>query len=414
MRGNRDFNLFWVMQTLSAAGSSFSSVAIPLLVLQATGSVAQMGLVTGAAGLASIGAGVFAGVLVDRVDRRALLIGCDAVRAVAYALIPLVWLASPQLWLVYAVVPLGAVLAMVFQVGYVTVVPNLVSADRITQANGRLYASYAAAGVVGPMLAGVVSGLFGPATAIGIDAITFGVSALGLCFVRFRPRSAVQPAAAESAAEPVAASRASWRDLLVGVRFLWQHPVLRTLTVLLSLLTFLSLGLTDLVIYRVKHDLGQSDAVVGYATAAGSVGVIVAALVVAPARRRLGFGTCWIGSQVLCGTAVACVGLTDSVAVLALLGTSYFFGISTAGICSMSLRQEVTPDHLLGRVTSAFWTIHSALGPIGAAVLTAAAARYGVPAVCLVAGAAVLVIAVGATFTPVRQRRPEQLAPVYK
>ena len=67
----------------------------------------------------------------------------------------------------------------------------------------------------------------------------------------------------------------------------------------------------------------------------------------------------------------------------------------------MSLRQEVTPDHLLGRVTAAFWTIHFSLGPLGAALLTWAAGHFGVMAACLASGAACLVIGAAALATPI-------------
>jgi hypothetical protein len=73
----------------------------------------------------------------------------------------------------------------------------------------------------------------------------------------------------------------------------------------------------------------------------------------------------------------------------------------------MSLRQQVTPDHLLGRVTSAFWTVHFSLGPVGAAVLTWTAGRYGVGRACVAAGAGCLLIAAAALFTPIRQPTPE-------
>jgi hypothetical protein len=87
--------------------------------------------------------------------------------------------------------------------------------------------------------------------------------------------------------------------------------------------------------------------------------------------------------------------------------TTYTFAVGLAGICSMSLRQQVTPDHLLGRVTSAFWTIHSALGPIGAALLTAAVARYGTTVILLAAGLALVVLTLAGALTPIRQSRPE-------
>ena len=228
---NRDFPLFWFIQALSALGDSFSLIAIPLLVLHATGSIAKMGLLTGLAGAALIVAGIFAGALVDRVDRRTLLIGCDLARAVVYALIPLVWLHSPQIWLLFVVAPIGGAVGMIFQVGYVAAVPNLVDPAHITRANGQLYASYAAAGIGGPLLAGLVSGMFGPTAAIAIDANTFAVSALGLCFVRLRALANPQtgeparppasepigtPAGPPAAAPANTSARSSWSDLLVG------------------------------------------------------------------------------------------------------------------------------------------------------------------------------------------------------
>uniref|UniRef100_UPI00374DFE89 MFS transporter n=1 Tax=Clavibacter michiganensis TaxID=28447 RepID=UPI00374DFE89 len=102
----RDFGTFWAAQTLSFLGDAFALIALPLLVLQATGSVARMGLLTAVGGAASVFAAVFAGAVVDRVDRRKLLIVCDLVRMVLYGLVPLVWLFGPQIWLLYVVLPL--------------------------------------------------------------------------------------------------------------------------------------------------------------------------------------------------------------------------------------------------------------------------------------------------------------------
>ena len=398
LRRNRDFNVFWFAQTLSVAGDSFSYVAIPLLVLHATGSVTQMGLLTGAAGAASIAAGTIAGTIADRIDRRRLLIVCDLARAVLYGLIPLCWLLSPQVWLLYAVVPVGAAFGMVFQVAYATAVPNLVGGEQITEANGRLFATQSAAWTAGPMLAGLVSGAFGPAAAIGIDAASFAVSAAGLALCRLRVSA--RPAERQS----------PWRDFIAGARFLWRHPVLKTLTVLLSCFIFLQVGLTDILIYYLKADLGRSDGVVGYVLAVAAVGTVVGSALVAALRRSLGFGVCWIGSYVLFGVAIGLVGLTTAVPVVAALLASAMFFISVAGICSMSLRQQVTPDHLLGRATATFWTIQRALSPLGAALLTAATARVGVTQVLLCAGAACVLIGVSAVFTPIRLTHPERLA----
>ncbi|MEN3537521.1 MFS transporter [Microbispora sp. ZYX-F-249] len=394
---DRNFTVFWGSQTLSVAGDSFALIAVPLLVLHVTGSVAQMGLLTGVASAASVVAGVFAGVLVDRLDRRLLLIWCDVARMALYGIVPVAWAFGPQIWLLYVVLPLCEAIGMVFQVAYVTAVRGLVGPDRITEANGRLGATAAAAGVGGPLLAGVVAGWFGPTAAIAINAASFGVSALGVLSIRLGRQPS--PAPQEE--------RGSWRELLAGARFLWRQPVLRALTVLLSFFIFLTLGLTDVLIYHLKHDLGQADGAVGAVLAIGALGTVAGSLLVGLVRRRLGFGASWIGAISLAGLAIAGLGLSAHVPAAAATAAVYLACVSVAGICSMSLRQQVTPDHLLGRVTAAFWTIHFSLGPAGAAVLTWGAQHHGVAVVCLLAGVACLLIAVAAFFTPIRQQNPE-------
>ena len=181
---DRRFCVFLTSQTLSVAGDSFALIAVPLLILRATGSVAQMGLLTGAAGAAAVVAGIFAGILADRLDRWILMAACDLARMVLYGLIPLAWALDPQVWLLYVILPLCAALGMIFQVGYVTVVPALSGPARITEANGLLYASPVGGRVAGPLLAGLVSAALGPASAIAVDAASFAVSAAGVLLVR--------------------------------------------------------------------------------------------------------------------------------------------------------------------------------------------------------------------------------------
>ncbi|MFG2008489.1 MFS transporter [Micromonospora sp. NPDC048868] len=401
---DRNFGAYWAAQSLSAAGDSFAYIAVPLLVLHATGSVAQMGLLTAAAGAASVGAGIFGGVLVDRYDRRKLMITADLARLVLYGLIPLAWLGGPQVWLLFVVLPICEAAGMVFQVAAVTAVRNLVDRPRITEANGRLQATFAAAAVLGPLLAGVVSARFGPTAAIAINAASFALSAFGLWLVRLRRSDEGATAGGTAAREGRLA------EFLAGARFLWRQPVLRSLTVLLSVFIFLTYGFTDVLVYHVKHDLGGSDGTVGTVLGLAALGTVVGALLVAPLRRRRGFGITWIGAHAMCGLAIVGIGVVGSVRGVTVLTAVYLCGVSVGGICSMSLRQEITPDHLLGRVTSAFWSTHYALGPAGAAVLTWAAGRYGVTAVTVVAGAGCLLVAVGGLFTPIRRAGSEPVA----
>src|SRR5579884_3662290 len=94
---NLHFNLFWLGQSLSDLGDAFAILAFPLLILQATGSVVQMGLVTGTFSVGRLLVGIFAGPIVDRYNRRALMVGCDFMRFLLFASIPVCWwLVGPQ------------------------------------------------------------------------------------------------------------------------------------------------------------------------------------------------------------------------------------------------------------------------------------------------------------------------------
>lgn len=402
---NRGFNILWAGQTLSVLGDSFALVALPLLVLQATGSVAQMGLVTGVNGIGQLVAGVFAGVIVDRVDRRRLMIICDVARCALYALIPLWWaLRGPAFWLIYLVVAGASLLSMGFQVAYMTVVANLVDRAQITDANGRLQATYAIAYVVGPALAGLVSARTGPVVAIGLDAASFAISALSLVFIRLRVVSTAEGSAAR-------ATESRFSELIAGARYLWQEPTLRAITWLTSLEGLLIGGALDLFIFHLKHDLAQGDSAVGLTLGLASIGAALGSAVAPWLRRRLGFGVTWIAGFATSGLALALVGPAPNVALVAIFASGFTLGDSVRAILQISLRQELSPDHLLGRVTAAFWTIGAVPISLGAALTAAVAQRFGAPAVLFGVGVGVLALALLAIATPVRVARPEDRWP---
>ncbi|MCF3182549.1 MFS transporter [Streptomyces polychromogenes] len=407
---NRDFTVFWLGQALSVIGGSLSLVALPMLVLEATGSLVQMGLITVVTGATGILTGLFAGHVVDRSDRRRLMIVCDLARAVLLGAVPLVWLtAGPLMWPLYVLTVLVTALKTVFDVAYVTAVPQLVGTGELTAANSRLMGTFALGTLAGPIAAGFITAGPGGEWALGIDGATFLVSAVSLRWVTFGRHA--QPADETPAPAPASPGGRLREVFAVGFRFLWGHALLRPLTVLLTLLTFVTMGATDLLIYRVQEDLRQDAATLGYVLAVSGLGVIAAALAAGRLRRVLGFGPCWLGAVGLIAVAVAGVGLSGSVPVIAVLGAVFMFGTTLGGITSMTLRQEVTPDALLGRVTSAFWTVHNAAGPVGAAVLTGLGARYGVPAVSVAGGVLCLLILGAGLATPLRSaRRPPAAA----
>ncbi len=400
LRTNRNFNIFWLGQSLSNAGDAVALIAMPLLVLHVTGSVAQMGFVTATVGVAMLIAGIVAGPIADRVDRRRFMILCDLARMVVYAAIPLGWwIAGPQRWLIVFTAGFGAFFGMCFSVTYITAIANLVDRDQVTDANGRLQASAAVASVIGPALAGLIAARFDPAAALGIDSFSFALSAASLACIRLRkadtPRSDTL-------------SMGGVAELLAGVRFLWQQPVLRTLTWMIAGFSFLTMGGLDLFIFHLTHDLGQGDRAVGLVFGVASSGAIAGGLLAAPARRRWGFAVCYLGSVIVEGVLLAGIGLAPTVAFMLPLTVGFMLLEILKGVNSIAVRQQVTPDHLLGRVTAAFWTINSAPGPLGAALFTALAAQRGAPAVLILMGAGFSAIALLGLRTPARSRRPEE------
>jgi MFS family permease len=285
-------------------GDAFALVALPLLVLELTGSVAKMGLLTAATGAVQIAMGLSAGWIMDRFDRRQIMILCDVGRAILFALVPF-WGATigPSMALVYTVTVLAAALAGLFAVGCVTAIPNLVNPERVTEANGRLTASQGVCFVLGPALAGLVCARFGPATAVGMNALSFLASALSLAAIRIG-RGRADPFAA--------AAHRGGGGALDGVRFVLRHPVLRAAVLCFSVLGILGAGVVDRLIFLLKRGRNEGDGALGLVLSLGAAGAALGGLSTAPVRRRFGFGASFIGASALEAVAVAGVGLSPA------------------------------------------------------------------------------------------------------
>jgi MFS family permease len=400
---NRNFNIFWAGQTFSNLGDSFAFIALPLLILQATGSVAQMGLVTGTFGISNLITNLISGVVVDRVDRRRLMIWSDIGRLVVNALIPLSWwFFGPQIWLIYVVTAVGASLGSFFQVSYITALTHLVNKDQLTDANGRLQTTFGFAFVAGPMLAGFISAQVGPATTVGINALSFAFSAISLAFVRF---SVVED---ESAREvrPVNLLH----EWLSGLKFLWGQPVLRTVTIMLAFYSLINTASLDLFIFHLKHDWQQDDNAVGFMLGLSSAGFIIGGITVSWVRKRVGFGICFLGGMSITGISTAMIGLAPDFLVICLMGMAFTYASCIQGIVSMTLRQAITPNHMLGRVTAIFWALNAVPGPLGAAIATGIAEKTSTATVLVGMGIFCLGLACAGLFTPARQTHPEETA----
>lgn len=403
---DRNFNIFWAGQTFDALGDSLALVIIPLLVLDVTGSVSQMGFVTATIGTGSLISTFFSGIIVDRVNRRKVMIFSDIGRTAVYSLIPIAWfLLSPSLLLIYAVAACTAFLNISFNLAYNTATPNIVDQDQITNANGRLQTMVAVAFVAGPVLAGYTSRIAGPVWGVQLISLSYLTSAVLMFMVKLRKTSSAASTEAESTKQT---SRLD--EFLAGMRFLLRHPVLRPATLILAAFIFFSDITLDLSIFRLKHDLNQNDHAIGIVFGIASLGAILAGGIAATLRKKLGFGLCFLGSLILQATAIGATGLAGTVAVMAVLATLFTFGLTFRIICIMSLRQQVTPDRLLGRVTSALYTLTLVTGAIGTAIAGVVAEKVGARPVLIFTGSMCVIVSALGFFTAARSARPEKEA----
>jgi MFS family permease len=361
MLGHRlsgDFSKFWVGQTISNLGSSFTFLALPLIVFQLTGSAVNLAITTAAFFLPYLLFGLVIGAWVDRVDRKRMMIAVDFGRAAVIASIPaLSAVDALSVWWIYAATFLTATLTIAFDSGEFAAIPSLVDRDDLVTANGRIQASYQAAQFVGPILAG---GLLGAGLPIEhvllLDAASFLVSAAALGIVR---GSFNAPDDAER--EPTSLRR----DVVEGLRYVLSHPVLRNISLMMALFNFVgSTTIAQLVLFA-KERLDASDSEVGFLFSAGSAGVVLLGLLAGRIRRRLSFSVAALGALMLYGI-LTFVFAWNEVYWLALplwgliLGLGLFFNINT-----ISLRQEIVPSHMLGRVVSIAGVLAWSAIPLG-------------------------------------------------
>ncbi len=166
-----DFQKFWAGQTISNLGSSFTAFALPLLVYRLTGSPLDLAITTVTTFLPYALFGLFIGAIVDRTDRRQMMIYTDIGRAIVTASIPIVALLGLlSVGWIYLASFLISVLTIFFNAGEFTAVPSLVGPDELVTANGRIQASYSAASIVGPMLAGLMVAVFPLEVVLYVDA----------------------------------------------------------------------------------------------------------------------------------------------------------------------------------------------------------------------------------------------------
>lgn len=342
-----DFLRFWSAQTISMFGSQVSGLALPfvaVVVLQASAfEVAALGTIEF---LPFVLFTLPAGVWVDRLSRRRLMVVADWGRAIALASVPAAYavgvLTLPQL---FAVGFIAGTLTVFFDVSYQSYVPSVVEPDQIIAANAKLELSRAGSQTAGPAIAGGLVSLLTAPYAVAVDAVSFLASAVLLASIR----------RTEQLPEPATAPTSMLADIKIGLRYVFRHPLLRPLIWAIGTGNFFLSILTSILIVYAVRSLHMSAAEVGVVFAIGNLGLLAGAPLAGRLARRFGVGPILIMGSTLVGVAYLVFAASPRSIAPAMLAVAQFiwsFGTVMYFVNGISLIQSITPDRLLGRVNA--------------------------------------------------------------
>lgn len=354
------FRRLWAASALSNLADGVFQVALPLLAVSLTRSPGPVAGVALAQRLPWLVMALPAGALADRLDRRRTMIRVDVLRvAVMGALAVAVGLDVTNLPGLYVAALVLGVGETLFDTAAQSILPSVVGREHLVPANGRLQAVELTMNqFVGPPLGGLAAS----ATLAAAFAVSsFAHLAAAACLVTmagtFRPERA----------DPGPSLRG---DVVEGLRFVWGNPVLRTFAVMLGGMNLaFAAHFSVFVLFAVDPGpLGLSSAGFGLLLAAGAAGGVTASASVAPLERLAGRARCLGGAVVVFGGALAVPAATTSVPANVLAFAALGFAMVVWNVITVSLRQRITPDALLGRMNSAYRLLGWGTMPVGAAL----------------------------------------------
>lgn len=375
------FRRYWLSGFLSDFGNGVRLAAFPLLATRLTGSPAAVAAVTAVQGLPWLVLGAWLGVLVDRTDRRRLMVMVDVAQAAVIA------------GLAAAILAGGAGLALIYLTAFTTgagsalrdtaavaCVPQLADPADLDRANARVIAGQ----IVGNELAGPAAGgwLFGLAAVLpfAVNAGTLGIAVLLLLTLPgvFRPVS--QPVREE----PATALAALRKELAEGLRWLQRHPGIRDVTIAAGVIAALDSAWFAVLVLYVINILHQKPGMYGLLLAIGAVGGITVGGLGPPITRRLGPWRSLLIAGLIMAASQAVLGLTANVIIAAAMLGASSAAWALFGMTAVTMRQRQVPDSLLGRITSLYRTVFQGAEALGALVGGAIAAVAGIRATMLI------------------------------
>jgi MFS family permease len=362
-----DFLKLWTGQTVSVFGTQITLLAVPILAaLTLKVSPFQFGLLTTIEFLPVVFLSLPAGVWVDRLRRRPILIWGDIGRAISLLSIPIAFAFNVlTLWQLYAVVFVNGCLTVFFDVAYQSYLPSIVDRDQLVDGNAKLELTRAASQRLGPGLAGLFIALLTAPFAVLVDAVSYTVSA---AFVARIGRPEEPPVPHDEATGPRPSIRG---EIGVGVRYVAGHRVLRALASTVALGYLFSTIADSILILFLVTERQFSPALIGLAFTLGSIGVITGALVTSRLTKVIGVGPMIVLAAVAEGLSWLPVAIApDSLLFLGLtitIAALSFFGMMW-NVSAMSLRQAITPAGMRGRMNATMRFVSWGTIPVGYAV----------------------------------------------
>jgi MFS transporter, DHA3 family, macrolide efflux protein len=388
----RDFSLLWLAQLVSTIGSSLTDLAAGILVFRLTGSALNVGLVLMVTALPTLFVGLFAGVFVDRFNRKRILLASDLLRGILVLMIPFGFqlLGNDRgMVLMYVLLFLAATVRTFFDPAWESVLPEIASEEELTSANSFLSISSFGSTAIGFALAGLLAGI-DIHLPFFIDAGTFAVSFLFVLAVRIPAHAAEE----ESTTIGVIVE-----NLKVGAQYLWRTRLLRWLFII-NLPIMLSFGLWNVLLLPMAiRELNASEFEYGLQEGVTSVGFVLGSLLMARFGDRLPEGTWMVSGTVLMGVFGIAYGLAPNIQVAIVLVMITGFLNSPMSIARRGLMQKNIPRAMRGRVFSAFAVSRDVVFLIGMAG-AALADIYPVRVLIVVSGLLLLGAGIVAQLAP--------------
>lgn len=373
---NRSYVALWIGQMIAQAGDPFRQMALQVFVYELTGSAVALGALATIQAIPALIVGPIAGVLVDRWDRRRIMLVSQAVRA----LLVLVLVLQPSLPTVYLVGVGAASIGLFYLPARNALLPMIVRRDQLLTANSYSMTTGTLMMLVAPALASLVIGLWGTPIAFGINAASFALAALAVIPIRVPP--------AEDAARTAAARESAWwADLREGLGFVRRTPFIRGLLLVFGIQMLGFSAMPVLQIIFVDKVLGLPPSALGYLMSFFAVGMLAGGVLVAslgdriPHTRLITLSAIGYGAMfILLANATW---LPFTFLVLALMGVCE----ATMAVAVPTLLQRVVPDELRGRVFSVQNVVLTAVNILGMGIAGMAAEAFRVETVVMVGGA---------------------------